>query len=254
MPSLKRLNTTTLAYYIHNAIVNYDSVIAFIYGNQGAGKTTYALQTLYYIYGDWRKVIRHTYFNREDFERDLNEARKSGWRLEAVLLDDASLLFDKYSWRDQDIRAFNKLFNLIRSECAGVIFTSVNPNDITKYLRERVKLTIHITKISPNMSIATGYSLSTTPALQTVIKTTFKDYVPLYLPDKVRNYYEQKRNEALETIHNEIHQALNKSSTSKPSKPKNGGGFKAPGSKPIDSLDIMSDDELKRRIAEILGV
>ena len=79
-------------------------------------------------------------------------------------------MLDKHQLRDKKIQAFNKIFNLIRTECAGVIFTSVMFKEITNYFRERIKYRVHIINDQPMWSIAKGYIRSITPYMQEIVK------------------------------------------------------------------------------------
>ena len=45
----------------------------FIYGEKGAGKSTYALLCAYSIYKDWDKVFKYTVFTRRELLQRISE-------------------------------------------------------------------------------------------------------------------------------------------------------------------------------------
>ena len=133
---------------------------------------------------------------------------------------------------------------MIRTECAGVIFTSVMFKDITNYFRERIKYRIHIINTKPLWSIAKGYVRSITPRMQEIIKPLWKDRFPLVLPPEVRHYYEVKRDEALAWAHEQFREATKRDSIVKKRK-KALEVAEAPKAE-----NLLSDEELLKLLEE----
>jgi len=113
-----------LAGLIKKAIKGEAVVTAYVFGEFGFGKTSYALWTAYEVLGDWGKVLKHLFFEPEEAIEVMGKAIESGERLPIIIMDDAGLWLDKLTWWEEDKVAFMEFFNLIRSVAAGVIFTT----------------------------------------------------------------------------------------------------------------------------------
>lgn len=198
------LTQTTLSLFINKAYENYSFVSAFIYGPQGVGKTTYALKTLYYVYGSWEEALNNTYFYIDNLLPRLKETFERGERIKAVLLDDAGVWLVKYYWRRDFSVWFSKFFNLIRTIVSGVIFTSVEVTDIVKFVRDKVMYRVNVMRISRDTSKAIGYRVKTNPMLEQYVERVFEDIFGLSLPEDVREKYEAKRREAIATLFKEL--------------------------------------------------
>ncbi len=160
--------------------------------------------TLYHIYNDWDKVLQHTYFEPDSLIEDLKKAFNRYERLKAVLLDDVSLWLIRFSYREKFNVWFGKLFNLMRSLTAGVIMTSVELTDIVKLIRGKVIYRIPITQ-RQGFNNARVYRVYTTPKLEKAVKKVFIDRYTLdMIPGDIRQYYEDKRREALKRLFNEL--------------------------------------------------
>jgi len=201
---MKLKNTTTLAYLINKAHENYGFVSAFIYGHQGVGKTTYALKTLYYVYGDWDKALEYTFFDVEDLMNKLKWAflkiKKPQDRIKAVLLDDAGYSIIKYTWREDRSIQLSKFFNLARSVVSGIIFTSVETTDILAFIRDKIMYPISIRIVDKQYSEARGYRIYLSPLMEKLPKKVFRDLFIRRLPDHVYQEYEKKRKAALSKL------------------------------------------------------
>jgi hypothetical protein len=206
---------------IIKAFRHYGVVSAYVYGDFGAGKTSYALWTAYNVFGDWQQVLKHVFFRPEDAVDAMKRAIRSGRRLKLVVMDDAGLWLGRLTWWEEDKIAFMNFFNLIRSVSSGIIFTtpsqelpkqilrkcafrvSVRPasrEEIVrtfgeggyKELEERVKAF----GLDPLFSVAVGYRLKTLPSFIEMVKKEFYDYYPMHYP--VMKEYERLRRRALE--------------------------------------------------------
>jgi len=113
----------------------------FIVGPQGMGKTTYAMLVLYEVYRDWDKVLEWLVFDPREVLPRLKQALREGKRIKLVVFDDAGIHLSKYMWSldresQQVAMLMNSLFNIVRSVCAGAIFTSPDM-DVLKELRKK---------------------------------------------------------------------------------------------------------------------
>jgi len=194
------LNEPALSFLIKQAYRNYGFVSAFIYGPQGVGKTTYGLKVLYYVYGSWDLALKYTLFDLETTKQVLENAFNKSRRIKVILLDDVGTWLIKYSWHKNPAIWFSKLYNMIRTVCSGVIFTSVEVSDIIKFVRDKVVYRVPIKRIDQNTSLAIGYKVNTLPSLEQYVERIFEDEFGLKLPSYVRTYYEMKRREALANL------------------------------------------------------
>jgi len=199
-----RIKGLTLSLFINSAYSSYGFCSAFVYGSQGVGKTTYALKVLYGVYGDWDKVLENTYFYIDNLIPRLKDCVKSGKRIKAILLDDAGVWLIKYHWRKDFSVWFSKLFNLIRTICSGIIFTSVEVSDIVKFVRDKVQYRVSIRVIDNLTREAIGYRVITLPTLERIVKRWFIDRFRLDLPGDVRKEYEEMRKEAIERLMSDV--------------------------------------------------
>jgi len=192
-----------LSHFIKKAYEKYDFISAYIYGPQGVGKTTYALKVMFEIYQDWDQVLNHTFLTTEALTSKLNEAVQNDERIPAILIDDAGLVFIKYMWYKDFSIWFSKLYNLIRTICAGVLFTSVEVSDIIKFIRDKVIYRVAIIK-QEEKAKAIGYRVFTLPSLEQRVKLTFEDTFTLQLPQEVRDKYNQQRKEVIKNLMTDI--------------------------------------------------
>jgi len=191
-------------------------VTAYIYGEFGYGKTSYALWTAHEVYGSWKKALDHLYFKPHEVIEAIGEAIRTENRIPVIIMDDAGLWLDRLTWYERDKVMFMQLFNLIRSVAAGVLFTTPSqelPNQILNKCFFRIKVEIvnpemepteiieQVEKLArsynlyPLISKAIGYRLKTLPTFFKLVKKTFYDYFPTYYP--IFNEYTRKRREAL---------------------------------------------------------
>jgi len=114
-----------------------------VYGQKGIGKTTVAMLLAYEIYNDWDEVLDHLIFAPEEFS-ELLEQHDEEERIPCLIFDDAGTWLNKYRYRSHEIVAFCRLYDLMRSLVAVVIFTTPHPHNILKYIREDVDVFIKV--------------------------------------------------------------------------------------------------------------
>ena len=81
-----------------SAIKNDRSYLVLVSGQQGIGKTSFAIHAAYIAYGNYAKALRRLYFEASDFFKDT--ASFTGPQPAAVF-DDACLLYTSPSPRDR---------------------------------------------------------------------------------------------------------------------------------------------------------
>lgn len=197
-------------------------ITAYVYGEFGHGKTSYALWTAYEVLGSWKKVLKYLFFSPQEAVKVMGEAIETGKRLPIIIMDDAGLWLDRLTWWEEDKVAFMEFFNLIRSIAAGVIFTTpseelpkmilrkaffrvaVRPapkEEIVNIIGENeycnVESLAEKYRLAKEFCIATGYKLKTLPSFFSLVKKEFYDVYPLWYP--IHDIYEKKRRKALKT-------------------------------------------------------
>ncbi len=199
-------------------------VSALVYGDQGVGKTSYALHVAYEIYGDWDKVLDHLFFNPFDSIELLTNALIEGKRIQLIIMDDAGMWLGKTRWWSPDKAAFAELYNIIRSICSAVIFTTPADDLITRIERKiqmRIKVSMLDDELVEQLSkdgfeidepkkyrVAKIYRHSLTPLFQPYIKKTAYDIYPVEYPCKER--YDEKRRQAIARKIKELKEILSK--------------------------------------------
>ncbi len=183
-------------------------VIAEIFGKQGVGKTTYAIKTLREVYKElgyedpWGEALSHTFFDIKDALPFLRESAESGKRIPALLFDDAGTWLIKYSWYQKDMKSFIKLFNLIRSLTAGILFTTPHPDDILKNVRDKTWYKIKVVRNGKKDGVQQGIAkhyryliVKKHGELRNLVDEYAWDFFRVKLPDEVFQRYEQMRRE-----------------------------------------------------------
>lgn len=199
----------------------YNGVItAYVYGDFGYGKTSYALWTAHKVLGSWDKVLNYLFFDPKDAIKMMEKAIKCGERMKVIIMDDAGLWLDRLTWWEKDKVEFMNFFNLIRSVSAGVIFTTPTqelPKQIIRKCMFRVnvrpsneeeiinvlgseglndlKNTVRKYGLKEMFNVAIGYKLKTLPSFNELVRKEFYDFYPLHYP--IHEDYEEKRRKAL---------------------------------------------------------
>ena len=209
-----------LAGLIRKAMKSEAVVTAYVYGEFGHGKTSYALWTAYEVLGDWGEVLKYLFFEPEEAVEAMGKAVESGERLPIIIMDDAGLWLDRLTWWEEGKVAFMEFFNLIRSVAAGIIFTTPSeelPKQIIRKCFFRVTVmpayrdTIvkHVGlegyeslvraareyMLKPLFNMAVGYRLRMLPSFMEYVKKEYYDFYLLQYP--IYEEYRVKRQAAL---------------------------------------------------------
>ena len=124
-------------------VINKEGMCSvLVYGRKGIGKTTVAMLLSYEIYNNWDMVLNHLIFEPEEFSRLLEDYEDE--RVPCIIFDDAGTWLNKYRYRSHEIVAFCRLYDLMRSLVAVVIFTTPHPHNILRYIREDVDVFIKV--------------------------------------------------------------------------------------------------------------
>ncbi len=213
----KKINDTVLKKHIEMFILTQKIlkayrenglVIAEVFGKQGVGKTTYALKVLREVYKElgyedpWGEALSHTFFDIKDALPILKESVDNNKRIPAILFDDAGTWLIKYSWYQQDMKSFIKLFNLIRTLTAGLIFTTPHPDDILKNIRDKTWYKIKVVRNGKKDGVQQGIAkhyryliVKKNSELKSVVDEYAWDFFRVHLPDPIYQRYEEMRRE-----------------------------------------------------------
>lgn len=127
----------TIQHYIRSAIKNKGWELILIWGPQGKGKSTLMLQLLYYIYGDWDKVLDHVVFKFNEFDDVVDADVEKYGRCRGLGWDDLGVHFNKSTKRwDKDVLEFLDEFDAIRPRLAVMIGTLVQLDEPVAGLRK----------------------------------------------------------------------------------------------------------------------
>jgi len=208
---------------IENAYSRESFISALIFGSQGIGKTSYALHVAKEVYGSWHKALDCLFFNPKGAIDRLFLALEQDERLKLIIMDDAGLWLGKSQWWKRDKLEFAEFFDIIRSVCSAVIFTTPADNLLSR-LSHEIQLRIKVSPIDSELysqlkrqgynidvdiwRVAKIYRFSLSPLFQPIIKKQAYDIFPLYYPSDIKALYDRKRKEAVRQKLNKVRQAL----------------------------------------------
>lgn len=189
-----------MAKVIKAKMENEGCTIAYIFGEIGVGKTSYALYTAHEIYGNWKEPLEWLFFDIKDLLPRLSERFLKGERVPLIIIDDAGLWANRMYWWELPVKEFTKLFNVIRSMAGGVIFTSPS-DEIPRQLIKKVKYRIFVSRAGSKdgtpLSRAIIYDQYILPDFRPVVKKVAEEIFPTHYP--VYEEYAKKRNTAITT-------------------------------------------------------
>jgi len=174
---------------------------AVIYGSQRLGKSSYAAQVLYELYGDWDVVNEHILFELEDVVRLLHQALKAKRKIPALVWDDAGIHANKllYFQNRLLVQYLQNLLDVVGLNLGGLLITTPSPNNLLAAIRGyewyRVKI---YRRDDYNGRFAVGYQSVLLPSGSRLIKRVFKDNYNVKLPEEFWTPYVEKRQGYLE--------------------------------------------------------
>jgi hypothetical protein len=117
---------------------------AIVYNRQRVGKSSWSLQQMFDVYGNWDDVFRYTIYTLEDLIRALRDAAKKS--VPSLLVDDAGVHLSKYMHAIDQLKVMllQGLMDTVGISVSGIIFTCPTVNSVLKLIRDydfyRVKI------------------------------------------------------------------------------------------------------------------
>ncbi len=187
-----------LAKMIKAAIRQDGFVGAIIYGNQGYGKSVYALKTAFQVYRDWDIVFSNLVFRLEDLYDKLLSAITNRKPIQVLIWDDAGVHGNKYKWFDPKGQSLAKdmqmLIDVIRTGVKSLLITTPQPNELLRVFRGYDWYYIKITKMGDkNNRQATLYRQSVMPNGNIIVRKIGIDRYNVRLPDEIYDWYKPIR-------------------------------------------------------------
>jgi len=181
---------------IEQAIRQDGMVGCVIYGPQRQGKSSYGLQVLYQVYGNWPDVLSHTLFRLEDVIALIEQAIETDTKVKALLWDDAGIHAGrlKYFSNRNLVEYLENLLDTCGLYVHALLMTSPSVLSLLKCLRT---YEFYRTKIYRRDSsygrFAVSYSSTLLPSGTRLIHRKFRDNYCVKLPDDVWAEYLTKR-------------------------------------------------------------
>ncbi len=174
-------------------------------------------------------------------------------------MDDAGLWLGKSQWWKREKVEFAEFFDIIRTVCSSIIFTTPSDNLMSRISHEimlRIKISAidsdlyaHLKRQGYNVDVdkyrvAKIYRFSLSPLFQPIIKKQAYDIYPLHYPDDVKREYDKKRLDAVRHKLTKVKQSLKSDVTIKIEK------------SDIDAkiVELLNQGYTKKEIARILGI
>ncbi len=183
--------------------MKYDGFVgAIIYGAQRLGKSSYAAQVLYDIYGDWTKVNECMLFELADVVNLLAVASRERRKIPAICWDDCGVHGNKlvYFQNRLLVQYLGDLMDVVGLNLGGLLMTTPSPLNLLRSLRGyefyRVKV---YRRDKYNGRIAVGYQSVLLPSGSRSIRRIYKDNYNVKLPDEFYYPYLDKRQSYLDT-------------------------------------------------------
>lgn len=200
-----------------------------IIGPKGAGKSTAGLNILYAVlsvlgYRDpWQQTLKHTIFKISEYQKLVEDYQKTGQRVPLVLWDDAALHADKFRFRETYVQHFLAYFNAVREDCAAILFTMPDAQNVVKGLRDDFDHELFVPKVfvetGDGFDYGRGVALFYTWEKRIDYRRAFQTYRPPILlhtlrydpvPEWVKEQYRARKKQAMEDVLAKQNQVLAK--------------------------------------------
>ena len=146
------------------AIKSDRSYLILVSGQQGIGKTSFAIHATFTAYLNYAKVLRHLYFEADDFFKDTASMTKS---LPVAVFDDAGVWLSRQRWYEKETVYLGNLLQLSRNLFKLVIFTTPSEN-LPKQIVTHLNYVIRALSVEErgNMTAGVIYKKSYTHAFE----------------------------------------------------------------------------------------
>ena len=167
-----------------------------VYGPQRLGKSSYAMQVMHQIYGNWPDVLRNTLFRLEDVIAIIEQAMETDTKVKAVLWDDAGIHAGrlKYFSNRNLVEYLENLLDTCGLYVHALLMTSPSVLSLLKCLRT---YEFYRTKVYRRDNgygrFAVSYSSTLLPSGTRLIHRKFRDNYNCKLPDDIWKEYLVKR-------------------------------------------------------------
>lgn len=169
-----------------------------VYGELGAGKSSYSLKCLNEIYNtwDWTELKKHLVYTPEEF---INKVKNQTEREKVLVWDDAGVWLFNLETHDPFIKAVTKWFSVARTQFSGIIFTTPSPMWIVKKIRfipatTIIKISATRGGKSGRLRVASAYRNWIAPDFKhTGVKKMYEDHFNIWLPDELYSNYKPFR-------------------------------------------------------------
>lgn len=189
---------------INDAIANKGYIGIIVYGDQGYGKSTYALQVTHKILHNWEKCLDSLCFTIDE----VNSYLMADERQKIMVWDDAGVHANKYKYHDsrEQVQTLSGLLDTIRTFLACLIITTPTPAKLLKPIRE---LPFYYAKIVKNKFIyrrAKIYKREYVPD-KMFTRLVAEDYFTCRLPNWVYERYDRIRDSYAREAHQQYLEA-----------------------------------------------
>lgn len=135
----------TLEDYLLEAVENEGYETVCLWGVQGSGKSTRALQMAYWIYRDWERVLDHVIFRPSELV-DRVDAIPDGERIPCLVWDDIGVHYpsSKFKTDIQVYEAIDSTWAAIRTKVAVMIVTIPLFNRLAKNVKDNVTFEVFL--------------------------------------------------------------------------------------------------------------
>jgi len=189
-----------------------------VWGMPGCGKSTFAIKLLAQVYGECEldtstdppkvKVIKPNWnawkdwmvFYPQEFKKKVDETVEKKKQEKCIVWDDAGLWVSHRDRHHPFVKQVAGALNVVRTSFASVIFTTIDPGDLLKSIREMPGMhTGSPTKISgaqPYHRTLRVYERWVAPdTVKRGVKPIYEERYNIWLPDDVFEEYDKVRRE-----------------------------------------------------------
>lgn len=173
-----------------------DMIQALVYADsKQVGKSSYCLQTMKEVYGEWDQVFDRLFFEPYNFVNYTHALLEKRKKVPVVMWDDAGVHAgsDLYFNERSLYYDLKKLIQVVGNVIQCLLITSPSPSTPTGSLCKNRNVTIKIVKRGGTSRLAKIFSSSTLPWGKSKESNYARDRFNVMLPDQVYDRYEDLR-------------------------------------------------------------